>query len=71
MDNNLIRKMIETLLNTLKSDDTFNDALLEEVKRRGLENHPDCPSSETVQNTKNNIDLLIKYLSVLKEKLGK
>ena len=32
MDNNLIRKMIETLLNTLKSDDTFNDALLEEVK---------------------------------------
>ena len=69
MDNKLIREMIETLLNTLKSDTVLYDALLEEVKIRGLENHPDCPSSEIVQNTKINIDLLIKYLSVLKEEL--
>ena len=69
MENNLTKEMIDALINTLKSDNTFYEALIEEGKRRGLENHPVFPSSETVQNTKKNIDLLIEYLAVLKERL--
>lgn len=67
MNNNLVNEMIDTLLKTIKSDRVFYNALIEECNRRGLEKHSVLSSSE---NTQNNIDLLIKYLSILKEYLA-
>lgn len=69
MNNNLVKEMIDTLLKTMKSDRVFYNALIEKCNRRGLEKHSVLSTSENIQNTKNNIDLLIKYLSILKENL--
>ena len=69
MDKKIITKMTTSLLKTLKSDNEFYEALNNEVKRRGLENHPKAPNSADIQSTKENLKELIKLLEILKDNL--
>ena len=69
MDKQIITKITTSLLKTLKSDNEFYEALNNEVKRRGLENHLKAPNSADIQSTKENLKELIKLLEILKDNL--